>query len=144
MTWFYDGKEITEVPEGVVGFVYLITSLIDGKRYIGKKKTTFKKTAIKTVKLKSGLKKKKKIRSEIPSDWFEYYGSSEALNADIVIHGKDQFRREIIHWCYNLTQLGYLEAKEQFVSDCLLKPDEYYNSWIMIRARRSNLIKAIK
>ncbi len=141
MIWTYNGEEVTEIPEKVVGFVYLITSLIDGKKYIGKKKSTFKKTAIKTVKLKSGEKRKKKIRSNVPSDWETYYGSSEELNKEIEIQGKENFKREILHWCYNLTELGYLEAKEQFATDCLLKPDEYFNGWIMVRARRSNLVK---
>lgn len=141
--WLYEGLEVTEVPPKAVGFVYLITSLIDGKKYIGKKLLKFKKTAIKTVKLKNGEKRKKKIRSEISSDWMTYHGSSDALNADVEKYGQDQFKREILVWCYTLTELGYMEAKYQFDTDCLRKPDEYYNSWIMVRVRRSNLIKTV-
>lgn len=36
--WIYNGKEVTEdVMEGNLGFVYLITNLQTGKKYVGKK-----------------------------------------------------------------------------------------------------------
>ena len=39
--WVFEGKEFTEemIPEGAVGFVYEMISIVDGKsvRYIGKK-----------------------------------------------------------------------------------------------------------
>jgi len=143
MTWYCNNEEVTEVPSKVVGFVYLITSLVDGRKYLGKKKATFKKTAIKTVKLKNGEKRKKKIRSEIPSDWMDYYGSSAELTKEVETHGKDKFKREILCWCYTLTELGYMEAKYQFDTDCLRKPTEYFNSWIFLRVRRSGLVKTV-
>lgn len=139
--WIFQEQEVVTAPESSIGFVYLITSLVDGKKYIGKKLLKFKKTAIKTVKLKSGEKKKKKIRTEISSDWQTYYGSSDLLKAEIEKHGEQNFKREILHWCYTLSELGYMEAKIQFETDCLRKPKEYFNSWIMCRVRRSNLIK---
>ena len=41
MNWIYQGKEFdeTDIPEGAVGFIYEMISIIDGKlvRYIGKK-----------------------------------------------------------------------------------------------------------
>ena len=56
MTWSYQGKEITELPEGTVGFVYIIINQITGRKYIGKKLAKFSKTTYKTVKLKNGKK----------------------------------------------------------------------------------------
>jgi hypothetical protein len=74
MTWLYNGKPVEELPEGVVGFVYLITNTQSGKRYIGKKLARFKKT-------KPPLKgRKNKRRTTVESDWRDYYGSSDALN----------------------------------------------------------------
>ena len=35
--WTYQGKVITEIPQGVEGFVYLITNLTNNKKYVGKK-----------------------------------------------------------------------------------------------------------
>ena len=44
MHWKYDGKEITNIPEDVVGFVYLITNTTNGRMYIGKKLARFKRS----------------------------------------------------------------------------------------------------
>ena len=125
-----------------IGFIYVIKQLSTSRMYIGKKKLWFKKTALKTVVVKStGLKKKKKIRSLVPSDWLTYYGSSSALLAEIEKCGEQDFVREIIRFCKTETELTYYEAREQFVTDCLLKPTEYFNEWIMCRTRRDHLMK---
>lgn len=140
--WLYNNEEVTIIPENMVGFVYCITQISTGKMYVGKKKLWFKKTSLKTVIVKStGVKKKKKIRSLIPSDWATYYGSSTSLLNEIEKCGKDDFRREILVFCETESMLTYQESKEQFMSDCLLKPNEYFNEWIMCRVRRSNLMK---
>ena len=44
MTWLYKGNEVDEIAEEYIGFVYLITNTIDGKKYIGKKLAQFRKT----------------------------------------------------------------------------------------------------
>ena len=139
--WQYQNEIITDIPEKAVGFVYRITNLLDLREYYGKKKATFKKTAIKTVTLKSGIKKKKKIRSEVQSDWDSYYGSSEELKTDVEKLGRENFKREILKFCYTLSEMSYYEAKVQFDTDCLLKPDKFYNSWISVRIRRAHMIK---
>lgn len=140
MSWIYLGEAIEEIDPKYLGFVYIITELSSGKKYIGKKKAFFKKTSQKTVKLKNGNKKVKKIKSLVPSDWKTYYGSSEALLEAIELTGKENYHREIITLCETESLLSYEEAKLQFETDCLRKPDEYFNSWIMVRVRRSNLI----
>ena len=61
MTWTYKKKEVTEISEDYLGFVYLITNVVSGRKYIGKKLAKFAKTTYKTVTLKNGKKKKKKI-----------------------------------------------------------------------------------
>ena len=142
--WLFEENIIEELPEKSVGFVYQITNLIDGRVYFGKKKSTFRKTTLKTVTLKSGIKKKKKIRSEVSSDWKTYYGSSLELNNDVEKLGQENFKREILRHCYSLTELSYYESRIQFVTDCLLYPEKYYNSWISSRVRRDNLIKKQK
>jgi hypothetical protein len=35
MHWTYQEKDITELPEDCVGFVYLITNTTNGRKYIG-------------------------------------------------------------------------------------------------------------
>jgi hypothetical protein len=130
MNWKYKGTDFTEEQIGEnYGFVYLITNLVTGKKYIGKK--FFYSSKTKQVK---GKKKKLKV----PSDWQTYYGSNEELKKDVTIHGRELFKREIIHLCLTKGTCGYLEAKEQFVKG-VLESDEYYNTWIMVRVRDSHI-----
>ena len=138
MTWFYQGNEVTELPEECVGFVYIITNTLTGRKYIGKKLAKFSKTTYKTVKLKNGAKKKKKIRSKIDSDWQEYYGSSPNLTADINTLGKQNFSREILHYCKSKAETSYIEAREQFDRK-VLESDDYYNGHIQVRVHGSHI-----
>lgn len=142
--WIYQGNPVIEIDDSITGFIYVITNNTDGRKYFGKKQSKFKKTSIKTVTLKNGTKKKKKIRTLIDSDWMTYFGSSEELKKDVETLGVVNFSREILQFCYSLTELSYYEAKIQFVTDCLLHPDKYYNSWVSVRTRRDHLLKTVK
>jgi hypothetical protein len=141
MSWTYQDAIIEELPEECVGFVYLITNVISGRKYIGKKLAKFSKTTYKTVKLKNGTKKKKKIRSKIDSDWREYYGSSPNLTADIKALGKENFTREILYYCNSKSECSYIEAREQF-SRKVLESNDYYNGHIQVRVHGSHILKS--
>jgi hypothetical protein len=121
-----------------VGFVYLITNLVTGRKYIGKKLAKFSKTTYKVVKLKNGNKKKKKIRSKIDSDWLTYYGSNDELNKDIQTLGQENFKREILYYCNSKAQCSYIEAREQFRHQ-VLESDAYYNGQISVRVHGSHI-----
>ncbi len=136
--WTYQNEEVTELPDDCVGFVYIITNLNTGKKYIGKKLAKFSKTTYKTVKLKNGTKKKKKIRSKIDSDWQEYYGSSPNLTEDVNKLGKEHFKREILYYCKSKAECSYIEAREQFTRK-VLESDEYYNGHIQVRVHGSHI-----
>ena len=140
MSWVYQGRVVEELPEDCVGFVYLITNTVSGRMYIGKKLAKFSKTKYKTVKLKNGKKKRKKIKTKISSDWQDYYGSSDELLADIAKLGKDKFTREILHYCGSKALTSYIEAKEQF-DRRVLESNEYYNGHIRVRVHGSHIIK---
>lgn len=140
MTWTYQGKEVTQPPDGAVGFVYLITNLITKRKYIGKKLFWFSKTSYKTVTLKNGTKKKKKIRSKTESDWKEYYGSSTELSSDIEKLGKENFSREILFYCESKGECSYVEAREQFQRK-VLESTDYYNGIISCKIHQSHISK---
>ena len=139
MTWLFENTQIEALPEDCVGFVYLITNLVSGRKYIGKKLAKFSKTTYKVVKLKNGNKKKKKIRSKIDSDWLTYWSSSEDLKADVATLGEDKFSREILRYCNSKNELSYYEAKYQFEHDVLLDENKWYNGWISVKVRKFKL-----
>jgi hypothetical protein len=136
--WLFENTEVLELPEDCIGFVYLITNLKTNRKYIGKKLAKFSKTSLKTVTLKNGTKKKKKVRSKIDSDWKDYYGSSNELTKDIELLGKENFKREILYICNSKAECSYIEAREQFVNK-VLESDDYYNNNIMIRVHGSHI-----
>lgn len=136
--WTYNSKIVEELPEDCVGFVYLIVNKVNSRKYIGKKLAKFSKTSYKTVTLKNGTKKKKKIKSKIDSDWLEYYGSSIELSKDIESLGKDNFTREILFYCKSKAECSYIEAREQFTRK-VLETDDYYNGQISVRVHGSHI-----
>ena len=140
--WVYQGQEVKELPEDCVGFVYLIVNLTNNRKYIGKKLAKFSRTSTKTVTLKNGTKKKKKIRSKVDSDWMEYYGSSNELNKDVEALGKDKFTREILFFCKSKAECSYIEAREQFTRR-VLETTEYYNNNIMCRIHGSHILNKL-
>jgi hypothetical protein len=140
MSWFYQDQLVTELPEDCVGFVYLITNITTGRKYIGKKLAKFAKTSYKVVKLKNGTKKKKKIRSKIDSDWQTYYGSNTELSKDVLELGAENFRREILYYCKSKSECSYIEAREQF-NHKVLESKDYYNGQISVRVHGSHILK---
>ena len=130
LNWTYNGKDFTEDLVGNnYGFVYQITNLTNGRKYIGKKFFYSAKT--------KQIKGKKK-RYKASSNWQTYYGSSDNLTKDVLQLGHENFNREILHLCLTKGECGYLEAKEQFRNN-VLETDNYYNSWIMVRVRKDHI-----
>ena len=120
--WLYKNKTLKEAPEGYFGFVYIITNLESGRKYIGRK--YFGTT--RRVKV-AGKKRRKVIRKD--SNWKEYTGSSKELNNDIKTLGMLQFRFEILILGRTKGQVNYLEenihhryhvaSNGQFYNDCI-------------------------
>ena len=134
MTWQYKQNKIDELPEDVVGFVYEITNTTNGRKYIGKKLARFKRS-------RPPLKgRKNKRRYKVDSDWQDYYGSSDELNADILKIGKDKFTREILFYCSSKAELSYVEAREQFARK-VLESNDYYNGHIRVRVHGKGILK---
>ena len=109
-----------------IGFVYIIKNIKTLKWYVGKKLFWFKQT-------KSPLKgKKRKRKGLFESDWREYTGSSNTLNADIAKQGIDNFERRIIKLCKTKTELSYEELKQQVLMNALFDKN-CYNQLIRCR-----------
>jgi len=131
MIWTYKQQDFTEDMIGdAYGYVYCITNLDNGKKYIGKK--FFSKSGYKQ---KNG--KRKKVRK--PSDWLTYWGSNKRLQEDIRNNGEEKFTREILHLCKSRSECSYLELKEQ-MDNRVLESDRWYNDWIMVRVRKDHIL----
>lgn len=126
--WLYEEQQF-EDPLDYYGFVYRITNLTNGRKYIGRKYFTLAKT-------KQVKGKRKKTREA--SDWANYWGSNAELLKDVAELGPENFTREIVRLCKTRTECSYFETKYIFDVDALLKP-EYYNSWISARIRADHL-----
>jgi hypothetical protein len=127
MNWLHNEKEVTEemVPDGAVGFIYMIIHIPTGKYYIGKKSLesvrNVKIGVRELAKIKQERKAagmggrapiKKKVRKS--SDWEKYYSSNEWIIKQVKEGKETEFKREIIEFCYSKKALSYLEVYYQF------------------------------
>jgi len=134
--WIYKNKQFSEVdiPEGAVGFIYLMTAVIDGKSvaYIGKKNffANIKKPLGKKALAMTTDKRLKKYRRELKPDFMKYYSSNKILK-DFAKSG-GLIKREMLMICYSKTELTYQETKHQFLYEVLEK-EEFLNGNILGR-----------
>tara|TARA_R100001594_G_C3973620_1_gene248386 strand:- start:157 stop:609 length:453 start_codon:yes stop_codon:yes gene_type:complete len=137
--WLYENKILNTIPNGHFGFVYLITNLSSGRKYIGRK--YFYST--RRIKVK-GRKTRKVVRKE--SDWKHYIGSNKTLKNDINRLGKKNFKFEILCFGETKGQTNYLEENFQHRVGVILD-DDYYNGSIgsrkFISVKFSNKAKKI-
>lgn len=135
MTWFFHNTptEFTEEDIGDhFGFVYMITHIPSGRRYIGKKFFT---------KAKTRQVKGKKRRSRVSSDWVNYWGSNKELQEEVNQNGTEKYIREILHLCKTRSECAYWETFEIFNRHALLN-EGYYNQWVSCKIRKDHLIKS--
>ena len=110
MAWHYEGKVITELsdmPEGSIGFIYKITNKETNQFYIGKK-SLYSRRTLPPLK---GYKRKRKVIKE--SKWVNYNSSNKE------VQGWGEVYKQILRFCFTKKALTYYELKEQFRHDCL-------------------------
>ena len=121
--WLYNEQQYNDTPEDYQGFVYVITELDTGKKYIGKKNFWKPKT------LPITKTRKRRVRTRVESDWRKYYGSNNTVKQLVESKGEQNYKREILKLCKTKGEMSYYEAKLQFENDVLLS-DIYYNEFI--------------
>jgi hypothetical protein len=134
MSWIYKDEVINtleEIPQNAIGFVYEITQLTTGRKYIGKKSLYTHRTLPPL----KGEKKKRKIIKE--SDWQKYYGSQTDLKQLVKANTQD-FYREILEFAYTKKTLTYLENKFLFTRGVIEPGSNYFNSNIESRYFRKD------
>lgn len=118
-----------EIIDTSFGFIYRLTHIPTGTKYIGKKQFHSKTK-------RPPLKGKKRKRLCIKeSDWREYYSSSEDMKALLEKDGPESFKREILEITSCAWEHMFLEHQWQITEKVLFR-DDYINGIIHIRLGR--------
>tara|TARA_B100000073_G_scaffold234104_1_gene195669 strand:- start:1192 stop:1638 length:447 start_codon:yes stop_codon:yes gene_type:complete len=132
--WIFDGHPfLSEDINDSFGFVYCITNLLDGRKYIGRKYF---------YQLRKPRGKTRRVRSE--SNWKKYYGSSDELNEERRRVGNNSFfRREILSLQSTKGRVNFEETRQLFLNNVLTETLDdgtpaYYNSNILGRYYRKD------
>ena len=131
--WTYEGTAFTSNDiDNFFGFVYCITNITNGRKYIGRKYFW---------KFRTPRGKKRKVKSE--SDWKNYYGSSEELKEEIQQLGRHNFSRVMLSLHKTAGKTNFEETKQLFVQGVLTEQlddgtPRFYNSNILSRYFRKD------
>lgn len=131
--WLFNGEPVEKIPEGHESFVYLITNKVNGKRYVGFKKT---------VSVTTRQKNKRRYKVRVESDWRSYWSSSNELHAAVEYYGRGNFLREILAFTVAKGVGKYYEAEEQFARRVMAQNrDAYYNGIINLRLGQNAVLR---
>ena len=131
--WIFEGRSfLSKDINDLYGFVYLITNIQSGRKYIGRKYFW---------QFRTPRGKKRKVKSE--SDWKKYYGSCPELKEDIERIGKLNFSRTILSLHKTKGKTNYEETRQLFTNNVLTESldtgvPRYYNSNILSRYYRKD------
>ena len=131
--WKYKNTYVTsleQIPEGVIGFVYIIINPDTLEWYVGKKFTY----SLRTLPPLKGQTRKRKVVKE--SNWLTYQSSNSTVkdwNSPI---------KEIIEYCYSKKELTFREVQAII---CMqgLEDDKCLNDNVLGKFFRKDLIKPI-
>lgn len=134
--WKFKGKDITNIkqlPEGVKGFIYLLT-FSNGKQYIGRKSfySTRKKKFGKKELIQVTDKRLKTYHTIVSeSDWINYNSSNKNIKEGLKTGEVELESREIIKLCFTEKQMTYYETQALFCYGVLEHPESFYNDNIL-------------
>ena len=157
-TWRYKGQavlSVNDMPEGTYGFIYEVTHIPSGKKYLGKKVLYFQRNKRLGKRALEALREERKakgIGGRVPlkqkviteSDWQTYYGSQKEI-VNLVKEGKEtDFKREILQYVNDKKQLTYFECKYLFINEVLETRNNYINDNILGKFYRKDFLNEIK
>ena len=131
--WLYQNKEIkelTDMPEGSFGFIYEVTHLPSGRKYLGRKqlisvtKKVLRKKELALITDKRASKKKTVIKE---TDWKTYHGSHPEIKQLIKEKKQSEFTREILIFVPTKKQLTYYEDKYLYMKGVIEPGSIYFN-----------------
>ncbi|AMO42985.1 NAD synthetase [Cyanophage S-RIM50] len=131
--WIFEGQPFLSEDIGdSFGFVYCITNILTGKRYIGRKYFH---------QLRKPRGGGRRVKSE--SDWKKYYGSSAELTADRKEFGNHTFKRDILSLHKSKGLTNFEETRQLFLNNVLTEAmsdgtPAFYNSNILGRYMRKD------
>ena len=144
MEWLYRNKKVNSIeniPKDTFGFVYEIEHIPSKVKYIGKKQLWSKRRVkigkrelakIKLERKEKGVKGRHPVKKEVikESDWQKYYGSNRFLKRLAKEEPPTNFKRKILEYCPNKTNLTYREVWHMFRND-VLGSNKYFNEDIL-------------
>jgi hypothetical protein len=144
--WLYQNKQIKELedmPEDSFGFIYEVTHLPTGRKYLGKKQlisVTKKALGKKELALITDKRASKSKIVKKESDWKTYYGSHLEIK-QLIKEGKQlEFSREILIFTSNKKLHTYYENKMLFIKGVVEPDSNYINDNIEGRYFRKDFI----
>lgn len=111
--WKYNNIEITQlsqIPEEVVGFIYVIQNKDTGEYYIGKKSLY----STRTLPPLKGTRRKRKVTKQ--SDWLNYQSSSKIVKEWVSPN------KGILKYCYSKKEMTYEEIRALMCNYALEDP----------------------
>jgi hypothetical protein len=132
--WNYKGKIINNIEDmGEIipfGFIYEVTHLPTGKKYLGKKQLiSVQKKALGKKELAlitdKRLSKKKTVTKE--TDWKDYHGSHLEIKQMIKDKKQSEFKREILIFVSSKKLLTYYEDKYLYINGVIEPGSTYFN-----------------
>ena len=133
--WMFGEKvlEDGDIDPKAIGFIYMITQISTGRKYIGRK--NLQMAATKVVK---GVKKKYQKQS----NWKTYWSSSPTLLGIIENQGTADFTREVLIFCFTKAEMLYAEEHFLYRFKCILDP-AFFNDNIRAKIFRKWFGKSV-
>jgi hypothetical protein len=132
------------IPEGAVGFVYIMKLEVgaETKFYIGKKlfHSTRKIKLGKKEELLRTDKRRKTYKEVVKLDYQNYYSSNATIKE--AYKNKKKITRVILKICYSKLEMTYQEVKYQFKMD-VLETNTYLNDNILGKFFKNEKVQKI-